>query len=328
MSAGGLHRSLALLYPIPARHRRADTGRAEAGQLLGCDDATLSDLVRRGLPATGEPGRERFDSRDLFNLGLYAGTGQSMSEQVFVFALRWMRARTEALLAPRTAAFSARVECDAPDGCGDAPRSVLARPLPKEYDGDLTDYATDPADAGDDDTVVSASPSLGITATLQTRGELLPLRSAGARAAVREFLGADLRWVKLPEDLQADVDLMLDRGVASCASASRWLRQLCVEAGVPATTRMGWVVGMEMVHAWVEIEDTDGVTKVLDPIFALFAAMAPGANPVFRDPDQALRTNRLVPTALAAGEPLARHSCGGRTVPARLTTKILPKVSS
>jgi hypothetical protein len=112
--------------------------------------------------------------------------------------------------------------------------------------------------------------------------------------------------------------------VASCASASLHVEQLCRQAGLAATTRIGWVVGMEMVHAWVEIIDDDGLTKVIDPVFALFATMAPGANPIFRDLAFGLRSNRLVPSGLPAGAALAYHTCGARRAAARITTKIRP----
>jgi len=152
----------------------------------------------------------------------------------------------------------------------------------------------------------------------------VPLRSTAARAAMREFAGAGLRWVKLPPVLGADVQLMLAQRIASCASASQHIAGLCRRAGLPATTRSGWIAGLEMTHAWVEIVDEDGLTKVLDPIVALFAAMVPQANPVLSDPELGVRTNRLIPSGYPAVEPLARHTCGGAAACADVTTRIVP----
>jgi hypothetical protein len=326
VSSSGLFRSLDELFPIPPEDRLVDVGRGEARQLLGCDDDTLSQLVHKGLPGIGEPGEERFDSRDLFNVGLHSGSGKSVAEQTFAFALRWMRSSTEDLLSPRTSSFEHRIECAAPGGCGVRPHSVLALPLTKEYDGDVDELAVEPAGADLDPTTVSISDSaLGVSTTIATRGELAPLRSPRLREIMREFLDARVRWVRLPKRLLTDIDLLRTRGVASCDAASLHLAQLCREAGNPATTRIGWIVGvLDMVHAWIEVVDDDGVTKVIDPVLGLFAATIPNANPVFRDPNVGLRTNRLVPTGLPVGQVVAHHSCSGQIAPARITTKIFP----
>lgn len=327
MNGAELSRSLEMLFVIPPEHRVADVERKSALRLLGCEDHTLSQLVERGLPAIGEPGDERFDSRELFNLALYSGSGVSAPEQAFAYSLRWMRSPTDALLSPRSSTFELRIDCAAcAEHAESAPRSVLALPVAKDYDGDVRDLATDPAAVVDASTVTASASSLGIRAIIDTRGELAVLRAPALRAAVREFAGAGLRWVKLPPALRADVDLALTHRIATCESASLYLQRLCRQAGIAATTRIGWVVGMlDLVHAWVEVIDEDGLTKVIDPIFTLFSATIPRANPVLSDPDVALRTNRLVPTGLAVGETVAWHGCGGVAAPARVVTKILPE---
>jgi hypothetical protein len=130
------------------------------------------------------------------------------------------------------------------------------------------------------------------------------------RGLVGEFAALGVRWVKLPDALRDDETLVTERRVATCESASLFLARRCQEAGYAATTRIGWVVGMlDLVHAWVEVTDDDGETKVLDPIFSTFAGTVPGANPLLTDPAMALRTNRLVPTALEVGGRVAHHSC-------------------
>ncbi|MCX4387927.1 hypothetical protein OG777_13420 [Micromonospora peucetia] len=329
MTAVGLCRGLDTLFAVPPGHRLDDVDRASARQVLGCDDHTLSTLLDRGLQASGEVGEERFDSRDLFNLALYSGTGTTVPEQAFAYSLRWMRSSTEELLAPRASRFALRVACAA-DRCGPEPTSWLALPRPERFGGAVHDLTVEPADANGPthdggDTLVRTASELAVTATVHTRGERAELRSPELRAIAAEFAAMDLRWVKLPAALQDDVDLVTSHGVASCDSASRYLAQLCVRAGIPAVTRIGWVVGMlDLVHAWVEVEDTDGATKVIDPVFALFSATVRGTNPLLRDPTVALRTNRLIPTGLPTGRAVAEHRCGGEPAAARVTTKILP----
>lgn len=271
------------MYLIPAEHHVPDTDRATAVRLLGCDERALDGLVRSGLTVR----EDRFDSRDLFNLALHSGTGRTLPEQAFAFSLRWMRGSTEALLAPRTLSFALTANC----ACQDV---ELAVPRPDLYGGTATD-------------VVAAT---AVTATIRTEGRAAPLRSPVLRWLVEEFAGLGVRWVKLPDALREDESLVTAHRVATCESASRWLARRCRAAGYAATTRIGWVVGMlDLVHAWVEVTDDDGETKVVDPVFALFAATVPGANPLLTDPAVAVRTNRLVPTALEVGGRVARHGC-------------------
>ena len=160
-----------------------------------------------------------------------------------------------------------------------------------------------------------------ITATVHTRGALTPLKSPALQAIVRDFNALGVRWMKLPEALREDPHLVETHRVASCESASRYLATQCTEAGLTATTRIGWVIGMlDLVHAWVEVVDDDGTTKIVDPVFALFATTIPGANPLLNDPTVALRTNRLIPTGLQVGATVATHECPN----ARVATKIQP----
>ncbi|WP_131763893.1 hypothetical protein, partial [Actinomadura fibrosa] len=132
---GALLQALEGLFVIPPEHHRPDTGRRAAAAALACDQATLAALVRRGLPCTGEPGRERFDSRDLFNLALYSGTGRTAVERDVARAFRWTRASCEELIAPRVSRFELRVDCADPDGCPPDARNALARPRTGAYGG-------------------------------------------------------------------------------------------------------------------------------------------------------------------------------------------------
>jgi hypothetical protein len=276
-----------MIFLIPPEHHVGDTDRATATQILGCADETLDSLVHNGL--TVRDGL--FDSRDLFNLGLHSGTGKTVPEQAFAFSLRWMRGTTDMLLVPRTSRFSLTLSCDCATATFAVPRC-------------------DPSD------LVTTGTTL--TATIRTAGSLTPLRSPALRSLVTEFTELGVRWTKLPDALQEDEDLVTTHRVATCESASRYLARRCEEAGLPAVTRIGWVIGMlDLVHAWVEVTDDDGETKIVDPIFASFARSMPDANPLLSDPTVALRTNRLVPTDLPVGGRVAQHGCA-----APVTTKI------
>ncbi|MFB4295372.1 hypothetical protein [Actinomadura sp. NTSP31] len=341
-AAGGvdrrLLRALEGLYVIPPEYHRPDTGRAEAAEMLACDDRTLTALARHGLPGTGEPGRERFDSRDLFNLALYSGTGRTPVERDVVSLLRWTRSSCEDLIAPRVSRFELRVACGDPDGCRPDARNALARPRTGAYGGAVRNVRAHPGRGGRRvgaapdaaaTTARSSGPAMAISAVLRTVGDCPVLRSPVLRAIVREFMGAEPRFLRLPVELRDDPDLV-PRGFAGCGAASRYIERLCREEGVPATTRIGWVVGLpDVVHAWVEVVDDDGVTKVIDPTFALLAEVIPWSNPMLRDPSLAFRTNRLVPTGLHVGGDIASHTCGHAVGAAdrphaRVTTRIVP----
>ena len=267
-----------MTFLIPPEHHVADTPRAEAARILDCTEDALDAFVQSGLVMRDG----RFDSRDLFNLGLHSGTGRTLPEQAFAYALRWMRSSTEELLAPRTSRFSLTLNCSCP--------AALFAPPCRARDLVITDR--------------------GLTATVDTEGSLVPLRSPALIAIVRDFAAMGVRWVKLPEALRRDENLVFSHRVASCDSASRYLVRRCREAGLPARTRIGWVIGMlDLVHAWVEVADTDGRTKVVDPVFGLFAATLPDANPVLTDPTVSLRTNRLIATDSSVDGCVAQHDC-------------------
>ncbi|MBO2466220.1 hypothetical protein [Actinomadura violacea] len=326
------------LYVIPPGHHRPDTGRAEAARMLACDDRTVTALARHGLPSTGEPGRERFDARDLFNLALYSGTGRTPVERDVASLLRWTRSSCEDLIAPRVSRFELGVACGDPDGCHPDAHNALARPRTGAYGGAVRHVRAHPGRGGRRvgaapdaaaTTARSSGPAMAISAVLRTVGDCPVLRAPALRAIVREFMGAEPRYLRLPADLRDDPDLV-PRGFAGCGAASRYIERLCREEGVPATTRIGWVVGLpDVVHAWVEVVDDDGVTKVIDPTFTLLAELIPWSNPMLRDPALAFRTNRLVPTGLHVGGDVASHTCGrapgaaGRPH-ARVTTRIVP----
>lgn len=269
-----------MTFLIPREHHVADTPRAEAARMLDCTEEALDAFVQSGLIVRDG----RFDSRDLFNLGLYSGTGRTLPEQAFAYALRWMRSATSELLAPRTSQFSETLRCSCTGAMFAPPRCPRV-----------------------DDLVIS---DRGVSATIGTEGAVVPLRSPELIAIVRDFAALGLRWVKLPEPLRQDENLVLSHRVASCDSASRYLVRRCEEAGLRARTRIGWVIGMlDLVHAWMEVTDEDGITKVIDPIFALFATTLPDANPVLTDPTVSFRTNRLIPTDLGVDGRVAAHDC-------------------
>jgi hypothetical protein len=316
--AGAWFAALEELFPIPAEYRREEIDRAGALDTLRCGDAVLEELIARGLPCSGEPGRERFDRNDLFNLALYSGSARSVPVMAFRFALRWMSEPASTWFEPRRWTVSIELGCGRPGGCGADPRWWLARPMPGEFDGRLGSLAVEPAEASmDERSLVLAGPGgLRLSGVAEIGGKRMRLRSSRLRKLVDEFLAEGYRWVKLPEELEREPDEVLPLGAANCLCASIELVRRFRAAGFEAHTRRGWLLGMfDFEHMWVEVRDDDGVVKVVDSIFPLLGAMIPNTNPEFAAVCFGSRMNRLLPTRYAADESLAGHVCGGSEAP-------------
>ncbi|HEV2370664.1 MAG TPA: hypothetical protein VGS19_00730 [Streptosporangiaceae bacterium] len=302
--------ALAELVPVPPGYRNESIDRIGALDILRCDDAMLTDLVEHGLPSAGG---ELFDRYDLFNLALYSGTGKSAPETGIRYALRWMGREPDTWFAEREWNLSVELFCPRPDGCRPGPTWSAARPEPEAFGGQTLRLDTAPAGQAD---------RFALTAEIVTRGERRELCSDQLREIVGEYTTGSHRWVRLPVELQARPELVLPHGVAPCISVSLDLAAKCRAAGFDARTRRGWILGMlDLAHAWLEVVDTDGQVKVIDPVFALLADHADAAHPQFRQACAGSRFNRLLPSCNAADEPLFRHHCGGEGLtPATRTT--------
>jgi len=317
------------LFPVPAEHWVPDTAAAVAEQLLGCDTATLDELTAHGLPHRILDGEIRYDQCDLFNLALYSGSGATPPEMSFRFALRWMSSPLDDLLARRNWTFRADLSCAYPESCGGIPGSALAVPIPELYGGS---FVMGPGDGSqpvaDSDGLLqgfASDGSLSLHASLTLGGDLTALQSPVIREIYSDFLDRHPHWVKLPTPVHVEVDLLDAHGVATCVSASLYLERELQRAGLEARTRRGWVLGMlDLVHAWVEVFDSDGTVRVIDPIFGLFSAMLPNANPVLSDPTLSIRSNRILPTQRTAGQPVALHRCNGVETTPNTRLRITP----
>ncbi|MCD0453481.1 hypothetical protein LO762_30495 [Actinocorallia sp. API 0066] len=302
--------ALADLVPVADGYRDEVVGRGEALDLLRCGDALLDDLVAHGLPCSPDG---RFDRYDLFNLALYSGSGRSAPETGIRFALRWMGREPDTWFTDKSWTISVELACPRAGGCGADPWWKAARPLPEAFGGTVHTLLPDDPGTADLDTP-------GFTARLTARGERRELRSPVLREICAEYDAA--RWVRLPVELQARPELVLPHGIAPCISVSLDLAAKCRAAGYRARTRRGWILGMlDLAHAWLEVVDDDGLTKVVDPVFGLLSAHADAPHPSFRAACSGSRFNRLLPSAHEADEPLFRHGCaGGEHTPKTRTT--------
>ncbi|GAB2859924.1 hypothetical protein GCM10022221_69370 [Actinocorallia aurea] len=298
------------LIPTPAAHRRADVGRDAARSLLGCDDATLDLLLEAGLPSSGTGDAARFDRFDLINVAIYGGAGRSVPEAAQRYVLRYADGRPDSWTEPRRWTLRWLLRC-ADQTCEGKWRVRL--PTPELFGGSLTDPpGPDPLE--------TTGPSVRITTGAVTAGHRAEVRSPVARALFDEVLTeletGRLRYQWLPADLGADLPGAVANGTLDCVAAALLLAERGRERGLSTRTRRGRMLGMIAVdHAWAEIRDDDGRWLPLDPVFALlggtgrtgpaaagFAAFCAGSVP-----------GRFLPWDVAAGAPLAEHSCGAWT---------------
>lgn len=312
------------VYFVPESHSRCDVTEAEARPILDCDDAGLAALVQNGLPSAVVDGVRRFDQCDLFNLALRAGAGNTPPEIAFRFALRWMSAATDEMLAERRWAFAADVCCPLGEDCGGD--SALAVPVPQIYGGELRTDGALPEPDSDGRIHRGRTGAASLHAKIRLAGAMTEIADPVIRDIYGSFLQRPPRWVKLPAAIQADLAQLESRNVATCVSASLALERDFNGAGLTARTRRGWVLGMlDLVHAWVEVKQRDGTVVVIDPIFALFSTMVPSANPSLRQSHVSIRTNRILPTPMSATAPVAVHRCADASTPPKVHIRVAPE---
>ena len=319
-AGGAWQESLAALYPVPAPHRVQDVDRRTALEMLRCGPAVLDGLLAAGLPHARRPDGPWFDRHDLVNLALGSGSGWTMPERAVQFALRWMREDPKTWTDQLEWTYEITLSC--PDGCGGG-EFRHSRMLPELHGGALVDQATTPPAGVDGGDLVWSRPAT-LRGRLVTRGELLSLRAPRLRRITADFLAGGHRWARMPKAVQADYETVLAAGYAPCVTASLFLEREYRAAGYEAFARSGWILGMlDLAHAWVEVVDDDGVTKVVDPALERLSAHSGGPHPGLAAAALGSRSNRMLPTAAGAGRPQARHACpGGEVRAARTTTMI------
>ncbi|MEU2059747.1 hypothetical protein [Streptomyces sp. NPDC013455] len=317
------------LYQVPDDFRVGYFDRAGAVDLLRCGEDVFDELVAAGLRHTGEPGAERYDRYDLFNLALASGSKASVPEKAIGYALRWMNQGPASWTSGLEWTFSVSMECPHEE-CGADPSFSHARMLPDLVGGELLSWSVEPDGVRDVDgrlTLDGPGP-MSFSAQLATRGRVSELKSPALRRIVDDFLAAGYRWVRVPERLQWDHKRMMSAGVAPCISASLFLADEFEKAGYKAFARRGWLLGiLDLAHSWVEVEDDDGVVKPVDPIAGWLSEYADRPDPEFAKAAIGSWLNRQLPAALAADGLMATHRCGHRdSEPKRAT--IIRRTSS
>lgn len=301
------------LYMVPEGYREENIKRTRALELLRCGESVLDQLIEAGLVCSGARGDEVFDRHDLMNLATYSGAGSSVPERSLRFSLRWMSNPPESWFRPAEWTFT--VECSCRKAIDDRPGSgwTVANPAPSLLDGRVRNLSVRPRDAlvGDADIACRSGGVLDVEALIEVRGRPGELRAPVLRDLVDEFIQSGYRWVRLPESLQVHSEVLHRHGVATCISASLHLADRFRASGFEARTRRGWLLGMlDLPHSWLEVIDSDGRSKVVDPAFILLAQHAENPHPGFVKACVGSWFNKVLPTHHEADQPVVQHACG------------------
>ncbi len=276
-----------------------------AYEMLRCDARAVDELVAAGLPYAERDGVRYFDPNDLYNLGMYSKTGKTQPELAFRMLFRFSTKPVEPLLEDKSWRFTVAFEC--PDCTGAAPWQ-FAGPTVEKFGGALAGVS------GPDNSANTAEYSAIVTTT----GAYTPLVAPALRELTQQYLQTGYRWQMIPVPMQADYDLVHRLGATSCIAASLSLAAQFTAAGYPAQAKRGWFCGvlggvLDLPHAWVEVTDDDGTHKAVDIAKAQLAKRLSPDTGDFQNLCTGSVYNRIIPSAAAGNEPLARHDCGSPT---------------
>lgn len=306
---------------MPLREGTLD--RADALRMLRCSPEVFDRLVAAGLSAAVERGEPRFDRMDLFNLGLYSGSGRSLPELAIGFLARVAREGVEAWTQPRRWRAEVELRCPRGEGCAGGGWR-FGRPSPELLGGTLVDLDLPPGCEADDREVRSPGPgrSFDFAAELISRGRALEVRAGALRDAYLETVDR-FRFQITPRGLKHSAEQVRQRGATDCDGLGMVLAEACERAGHEARLESGFMLGPFGFghHSWVRVRDADGEWKALDPALPMVAALGGGDTDAFREFCCGSELNRITACTAPDGY-LAHHRCGEEELAPELVIKV------
>jgi hypothetical protein len=289
---------------------RYDTDTVTAARALRAAPEQVARLAVEGLPHLVDSERgPLFDYDDLMNVGMFCGTGQTVPELGLRFLMRFAASSRAAWFEPR--AWELGVHPSRTAG-GEGTKAHAAD------DGQLAVTVRVPDLSAPGVELISGGP---FDEPLRTNGYEAAIRLTGAEHTVRDpriheawtevvdgLASRRVTYQTVPEPLRGDHHRAWDLGIADCVVASRLLADRLRAAGLQATARRGYLLGLfGSDHAWCDVVE-DGVHKSLDPVFA-FVATVGDERGVAKSPEFAAacfgsRFNRLLPCRTDSAEPL------------------------
>jgi hypothetical protein len=325
--AGWLN-ALERLTPASAPHREERVSREQALVLLCCDEDLLNQLCDRGLPHSGTPPGEHYDSSDLMNLALRSGSNRSLPELGASFVWRVAKATPADWVCLHRWMLQTSSFAEHEAQCGENPSWSFRHPTPESFGGRCLEWGEGsifPLVEGDAFSERDPSSTLSLNGRVLTRGEMRVVRSSCLRELYREVLET-MEFIVLPASIETDVDAMISAGGADCVGISALLERECRRAGYHAVARRGYLLGLLGMseHCWLEVIDDDGMMKVLDPTLPIIARASPTPTPAFTAFCLGSISNRLLPFDCPIGAELVEHRCGGARVASHSLTVVAP----
>lgn len=296
---------------VPSDIGRYDTDAATAAQALRAAPQQVIRLAAEGLPHVADPARgPLFDYDDLMNVGMFCGTGQTVPELGLRFLMRfaassrasWYTAREWEIGVYPSRTAGGESSGTVPEGAARLPEVTVRVPDLSAPGVELVSKEdfTDPLRVG------------GYEATVRLTGADHGVRDPRIHAAWNEVVeglaSRRVTYQTVPEPLRADHHRAWELGIADCVVASRLLADRLRAAGLEATARRGYLLGLfGSDHAWCDVVE-DGVHKSLDPVFAFVATVGDergvAESPEFAASCFGSRFNRLLPCRTDSAEPL------------------------
>jgi hypothetical protein len=307
--------------------RAATIPAAEAAEMLRLSRDELDWLTAVGLPCAGVGESRRYDYRDLYNVGLYSGTGRSRPEQALKVMMRFASLPAADLLSRRRWLIRMSATCLVCRGSEWSAGSWHVRQPDLEPAGGQTISWQVHVPAGG--AAAEAVPDLLVEGVVETIGSRRQIRSPAIRAVVDEFLARGLRWHLLTSEQRRDIELAHRSGVTDCVIASRHLADQLTAMGIQASTRRGWMSGfVNSPHTWLEVVDEDGVLKMVDAVLPGMAEMLSPGSESYRRLALGSFINRVIRADCPGDQPLVVHRHGDEMVDVDLLTEVRPVRSS
>lgn len=330
-------RVLSRVVLVDDDRRRATVPARRARDFLRLAPDEWERLTAAGLPGTDAGGELRYDFRDLYNVGLYAGRDTSQAEQALKIMMRFAARPVEELFSPRRWTIRIRGECaTCRDRGGAAATWQVRQPDPAPGGGRVLSWQVRPASClpGPSAGVPpppgrpatgQPSPDLLVEGVVETIGVRRRIRSPRILAEIERFSALGLRWHLLTEDQWPDVERFHRLGVTDCVMASLHLADRMSRLGVEAETRCGWMTGIVNVsHGWLEVRDEDGLIKTVDLILPMLAGMLTPDSSTYRGMAPGSLINRVIRADCAADQPLVVHRHDTGPVDVDLLTEVRP----
>ncbi|MFI6898673.1 hypothetical protein ACIBM4_31620 [Streptomyces sp. NPDC050256] len=297
----------------PADIARYDTDTPTAARALRAAPEHVAQLAENGLPHVVDPERgPLFDYDDVMNVGMFCGTGQTVPELGLRFLMRFAASSRDSWFAPRGWEIGVHPARTAGGDGADPAAGTGGRDTVAEVAVRVPDLSAPGVE------LLSGGP---FDEPLRTGGYRAEIRLTGAEQTVRDpriravwdevvdgLASRRVTYQTVPEALRADHHRAWDLGIADCVVASRLLADRLRTAGLEATARRGYLLGLfGSDHAWCDVVE-DGVHLSLDPVFAFVATVGDergvAESPEFAAACFGSRFNRLLPCRTEQAEPL------------------------